>query len=210
MSTTAARLGCVPAPAGSPKCPRSSSDLGVSRRPATASALRLRRAHPPRRAYNDLAAAVVEQSDLAGAHLFAAHRIAPSRFAEYPQMHLNLAGALVDAARYDEAVAHYGAGLRYEPSRDDTLGRMVHLMQRTCDWRGVHWTWPARAHRSARPRRRRRAIGRNRSKPRCRSTHATTSRWRSPTQRRFGRRRRRHQVGRRRRAVAAAAAARRR
>ena len=128
------------------------SDLGVrqqaagDRSAAAASYARAIAAHPGHAvAYNNLASLLSSSSRRAealGLHL-AAHRIAPSRFAEYPQMHLNLAGALVDAARYDEAVAHYGAGLRYEPSRDDTLGRMVHLMQRTCDWRGVGAAWPA-------------------------------------------------------------------
>ena len=128
------------------------SDLGVrqqaagDRSAAAASYERAIAAHPGHAvAYNNLASLLSSSSRRAealGLHL-AAHRIAPSRFAEYPQMHLNLAGALVDAARYDEAVAHYGAGLRYEPSRDDTLGRMVHLMQRTCDWRGVGTAWPA-------------------------------------------------------------------
>ena len=128
------------------------SDLGVrqqaasDRSSAAASYERAIAAHPGHAvAYNNLASLLSSSSRRAealGLHL-AAHRIAPSRFAEYPQMHLNLAGALVDAARYDEAVAHYGAGLRYEPSRDDTLGRMVHLMQRTCDWRGIGAAWPA-------------------------------------------------------------------
>ena len=151
----AARLHCCCAPPlGKPQMPTADelSALGVrqqaagDRSAAAASYERAIAAHPGHAvAYNNLASLLSSSSRRAealGLHL-AAHRVAPSRFAVYPQMHCNIAGALVDAARYDEAVAHYGAGLRYEPSRDDTLGRMVHLMQRTCDWRGVGTAWPA-------------------------------------------------------------------
>lgn len=73
----------------------------------------------------------------------ASYTMQPGTYSSYPQMHLNLAGVLVDTARYDEARWHYERGLRYEIMQDDTLGRLAHLGQRVCDWRGVARAWPA-------------------------------------------------------------------
>lgn len=65
-------------------------------------------------------------------------------------MHLNIASELVDASRYDEALWHYQHGLRFEAMADDTLGRLVHLHQRVCDWRAVDRLLPQLRHLVAR------------------------------------------------------------
>ena len=52
-----------------------------------------------------------------------AYSLQPEQYERYPQMHLNLAGVLVDAGRYSEAIVHYGRGLRYAEREEDTLGR---------------------------------------------------------------------------------------
>jgi len=127
------------------------SDLGVAlsrlghtaaAAKAYAQAIRLSPAHAI--AYNNLAALRSAQRRRAEAlHLYeGAHRLDPRRYVEYPQMHLNLAGMLVDAARYDEAIAHYTAALPYAPLADDTHARLAHLQQRVCDWRGLAHSWP--------------------------------------------------------------------
>ena len=114
-------------------------------------------------AYNNLASLVAASGRRAEAlQLYlVSHRLQPQAFATYPQMHLNVAGQLVDAARYDEALRHYEHGLGYAAQADDTLARIIHLRQRVCDWAGVHRAWPSvrwalhRAlRRSARPPRR--------------------------------------------------------
>ena len=91
-------------------------------------------AHPGH-AYNNLATSCRLQPLAEALGLHRGAPIAPSRRrvpADAPQP----AGARRRGAVRRGRRPH-GAGLRYEPSRDDTLGRMVHLMQRTCDWRGV-------------------------------------------------------------------------
>ena len=97
-------------------------------------------------AYNNLAALLLTasppQRSKALSMYLIAHSLQPEQYERYPQMHLNLASVLVDAARYDEAIWHYGRGLRYEPQAEDTLGRLVHLSQRVCDWRAVDRLWP--------------------------------------------------------------------
>ena len=95
-------------------------------------------------AYNNLASLVAASGRRAEAlQLYlVSHRLQPQAFATYPQMHLNVAGQLVDAARYDEAVRHYEHGLGYAAQVDDTLARIIHLRQRVCDWAGVHRAWP--------------------------------------------------------------------
>ena len=75
-----------------------------------------------------------------------AYTLDQARYTQFPQMHLNLAGVLVDASRYDEAIWHYSHGLRYRPQFEDTLGRIVHLGQRACDWRTVDRYWPPTRH----------------------------------------------------------------
>ena len=94
-------------------------------------------------AYNNLASLVAASGRRAEAlQLYlVSHRLQPQAFATYPQMHLNVAGQLVDAARYDEAVRHYEHGLGYAAQGDDTLARIIHLRQRVCDWVGVHRAW---------------------------------------------------------------------
>ena len=71
-----------------------------------------------------------------------AYSLQPDQYERYPQMHLNIAGVLVDAGRYDDAIWHYGRGLAYAERREDTLGRVAHLNQRVCDWRAVDNLWP--------------------------------------------------------------------
>lgn len=97
-------------------------------------------------AYNNLAALLLTasppQRSKALSMYLIAHSLQPEQYERYPQMHLNLASVLVDAARYDEAIWHYGRGLQYEPQAEDTLGRLVHLSQRVCDWRAVDRLWP--------------------------------------------------------------------
>ena len=76
----------------------------------------------------------------------AAHELQPLEYARFPQMHLNLASVLVDAGRYRDAIWHYFRGLAYETHAEDTLGRLIHLSQRVCDWHAVARLWP-RVHR---------------------------------------------------------------
>ena len=99
-------------------------------------------------AYNNLAALVAGSSRRSEAlHLYVtAHRLKPEHYARFPQMHLNLAGALVDAGRYDEAIWHYDRGLAYVPHEADTLSRLLHLSQRVCDWRAVDRLWHRARH----------------------------------------------------------------
>ena len=84
-------------------------------------------------AYNNLASLVAASGRRAEAlQLYlVSHRLQPQAFATYPQMHLNVAGQLVDAARYDEAVRHYEHGLGYAAQGDDTLARIIHLARHT-------------------------------------------------------------------------------
>lgn len=114
-------------------------------------------------AYNNLAALVAASGRRAEAlHLYlVSHSLQPQAFATYPQMHLNVAGQLVDAAQYDEALHHYERGLAFATHADDTLARIIHLRQRVCDWRGLEASWPGVLHevrralrRTARPPRR--------------------------------------------------------
>ena len=94
-------------------------------------------------AYNNLAALLLGSSRRSEALDFflTAHALQPEQYTRYPQMHLNLAGSLVDAGRYSEAIWHYGRGLAYPPNEEDTLGRILHLSQRVCDWRAVDRFW---------------------------------------------------------------------
>ena len=71
-----------------------------------------------------------------------AHAIQPEQYERFPQMHLNLAGGLVDAGRYSDAIWHYERGLAHTEFAEDTLTRVVHLSQRVCDWRRVEFHWP--------------------------------------------------------------------
>ena len=50
-----------------------------------------------------------------------AYELEPHVYYRHPQMHLNLAGVLVDAGRYDEAIWHYEGGLPYKPNYEDTV-----------------------------------------------------------------------------------------
>ena len=100
-------------------------------------------------AYNNLAALLGSTASGRAEALrlyLTARALQPAQYERYPQMHLNLAGVLVDAARYDEAVWHYAQGLKYKAHREDTLGRLVHLSQRVCNWRRVDWAWPSLRH----------------------------------------------------------------
>eukprot|EP00322_Chrysochromulina_rotalis_P013838 CAMPEP_0115864850 /NCGR_PEP_ID=MMETSP0287-20121206/19415_1 /TAXON_ID=412157 /ORGANISM="Chrysochromulina rotalis, Strain UIO044" /LENGTH=690 /DNA_ID=CAMNT_0003319337 /DNA_START=42 /DNA_END=2114 /DNA_ORIENTATION=- len=100
-------------------------------------------------AYNNLAALLARSPRSRGKamHFYTiAHALQPHQYDRYPQMHLNLAAVLVDAARYDEAIWHYGRGVSYEPHAEDTLGRLVHLSQRVCNWRAVERIWPRILH----------------------------------------------------------------
>lgn len=99
-------------------------------------------------AYNNLAALVAASSRRSEAlHLYVtAHTLKPEHYARFPQMHLNLAGALVDAGRYDEAMWHYNRGLAYVPHEADTLSRLLHLSQRVCNWRAVDRLWRRARH----------------------------------------------------------------
>ena len=119
-------------------------------------AIRLAPAHAV--AYNNLAALLASSPQTRSKALdfyLVAHALQPEQYERFPQMHLNLAAVLVDAARYDESNWHYRRGLRYEPNAEDTLGRLVHLSQRTCDWRSVRELWPRVHHALERVRRRR-------------------------------------------------------
>ena len=102
-------------------------------------------------AYNNLAALMVGSTQAAHrAHALqlylAAHELQPLEYARFPQMHLNLASVLVDAGRYRDAIWHYFRGLAYATHAHDTLGRLIHLSQRVCDWHAVARLWP-RVHR---------------------------------------------------------------
>ena len=95
-------------------------------------------------AYNNLASLLRTSRPNEALHLFqTAHVLQPQQYERFPQMHLNLAGVLVDASRYSEALWHYARGMQYAAQRDDTLGRMLHLSQRVCDWRAVDRLWPS-------------------------------------------------------------------
>lgn len=120
------------------------SKLGQPRAAAAAYAQAIAIAPTHAVAYNNLASLLVSsQRRRAALELFEiAFRLQPATYYKYPQMHLNLAGELVDASRYDEAVSHYQHGLRYEQMAEDTLGRLAHLQQRVCDWRGVELLLP--------------------------------------------------------------------
>ena len=128
------------------------SDLGVElssigeRRAAVAAYQRALSIAPMHAvAYNNLAALLASagrRPEALQLYLIA-YSLEPSRFAEHPQMHLNVASQLVDAARYDEAIWHYQRGLAYAPLAEDTLGRLAHLHQRVCDWHGVDRVLPA-------------------------------------------------------------------
>ena len=124
------------------------SALGERRAAAAAymSAIAVAPAHAV--AYNNLAALLRSSPAHRGEALrlwLTAHALQPQQYARYPEMHLNVAGVLVDAGRYDEAIWHYERGLRYTAHEGDTLGRLLHLYQRTCDWRALDRLWP-RAH----------------------------------------------------------------
>lgn len=125
-------------------------------------------------AYNNLAALLLQQRRPIPSRVQAealrlyliAHRLRPEQYERHPQMHLNLAGVLVDAGRYDEAIWHYGRGLRYKPHAEDTLGRLLHLSQRVCDWRAVDRLWTHVRHPLERLRRRRPFWSSSRAGPR--------------------------------------------
>ena len=89
------------------------SSLGDRRAAAEAYAQAIRLAPRHAVAYNNLAGLVAGSAQKAEAlRLYlAAYELQPGEFARFPQMHLNLAGQLVDAGRYRDAIWHLARSL---------------------------------------------------------------------------------------------------